>query len=134
MNHELRAGPGDAVSRPGVGAIGTGRSAGPPPASFREARRRLSTAQKSTVGVPAYLRFVNRRAGGHLAAVAYSRGLTPSQVTCASAAASAAAIAGVSLLRPTWPVAVVVTLLLVLGYALDSDPANGSTTSSTSPR
>ena len=84
------------------------------------ARSRLAGAQKSTASVPAYLRFVNRRAGGLLAVLAFALGLTPTGVTVLSGLSSFAGIAVLLLARPTVPVGVLVALLLLLGYALDS--------------
>jgi phosphatidylglycerophosphate synthase len=89
-------------------------------ARFAQARSRLGGAQKSTASVPAYLRFVNRRAGGMLAAIAFALRLTPTQVTAMSSGSS---LLGIALLiaRPsTGTTGVVVGLLLLFGYALDS--------------
>lgn len=80
----------------------------------------LSGAQKSTVGVPAYLRFVNRRLGSYMAALAYSARLSPSQVTALSASCSIAALTLVATLRPTAVVAIGAAALMLLGFALDS--------------
>jgi len=87
---------------------------------YATARGRLAGAQKSTASVPAYLRFVNRRAGGWFAALAYAVDLTPTQVTVLSAASSFAGIALLLVLAPTVPVGILVAALLLLGYALDS--------------
>jgi phosphatidylglycerophosphate synthase len=87
---------------------------------FTDAVRELSGAQKSSVGAPAYSRFVNRRIGRYLAAFAFLRGMTPNQVTIISAVFTYAGIVVVALLRPSWPQAVLVSLALVIGYALDS--------------
>ena len=84
-----------------------------------ETVRRLAQAQKTSKGAPAYSRFVNRKAGRYLAAVAYRSGRTPNQVTTVSAAFSAVAIALAALLRPRC-VGVVVSVLLAVGYAFDS--------------
>lgn len=89
--------------------------------SFRETLARLGAAQKGAArSAPAYSRFVNRRLGRVLAAAAYRAGLTPNQVTLVSAAFTFSGIAALALLPQTWSTAVVVTLALVLGYALDS--------------
>jgi phosphatidylglycerophosphate synthase len=85
-----------------------------------DALRRLAAAQKPTKGTPAYSRFVNRRAGRMLAAWAYRLGLTPNMVTAISAAFSLAAIVLLTLAPPTWITGVLITLGLVIGYALDS--------------
>lgn len=94
---------------------GTGKRA-----RFREALAKLGGAQKTKVGVPAYLRFVNRRLGGWLAAAGYGLGLTPNHLTATSAALSAAAIAALALVDPSPAMAVLFTLGLLLGYAFDS--------------
>ena len=87
---------------------------------YATARARLGGAQKSTASVPAYLRFVNRRAGGWLASVGFALDLTPTQLTVLSAISSFAGI-GVLLFAPaTVPVGLLVAALLLLGYALDS--------------
>jgi phosphatidylglycerophosphate synthase len=87
---------------------------------FGYARSRLAGAQKPTASTPAYLRFVNRKAGGLLAAAGYALRLTPTQVTVLSSVASFSAIAVLILRRPTALTGVVVSLLLLLGYALDA--------------
>ncbi|HEY0167145.1 MAG TPA: CDP-alcohol phosphatidyltransferase family protein [Jatrophihabitans sp.] len=87
---------------------------------FDYARSRLAGAQKSTASVPAYLRLVNRKAGGLLAAAGYALRLTPTQVTLLSSAMSFAGIAVLILHRSSALAGVVVSLLLLLGYALDS--------------
>lgn len=87
---------------------------------FRQAIERLAAAQKSSRGAPAYSRFVNRPLGRVLAGAAYVLRLTPTQVTLLSGAATGAGILLIALAEPTWWSALLVTLLLVLGYALDS--------------
>jgi phosphatidylglycerophosphate synthase len=83
--------------------------------------RRLAGAQKPpATGSPAYSRFVNRRIGRFLAAGAFHAGLTPNQVTLISAAFSAAGIAVLALVRPGVAGAVLIPLLLLVGYAFDS--------------
>ncbi|GEK19054.1 CDP-alcohol phosphatidyltransferase [Cellulomonas persica] len=89
--------------------------------SYREAYARLVAAQKTAArGAPAYSRYVNRRLGRFLAAWAYSRGLSPNQVTGLSALATFTGIALLALLPQTLWLGAVVAALLVLGYALDS--------------
>ncbi|PJJ72440.1 phosphatidylglycerophosphate synthase [Diaminobutyricimonas aerilata] len=87
---------------------------------YRLGRSRLRDAQKSGAGVPAYLRWVNRGLGRQAAAVAYTLGLTPGAVTAASALVSLAAIVVLvtAPLPGTW--AVLASVLLLVGYALDS--------------
>jgi phosphatidylglycerophosphate synthase len=81
---------------------------------------RLARAQKSNRGAGGYSRWVNRRLGRQFAAVAYLAGLTPNQVSLLSAVCTYSAIAIVAIVAPSWGIAVLVALLLVLGYALDS--------------
>ncbi|MFC3686877.1 CDP-alcohol phosphatidyltransferase family protein [Aquipuribacter hungaricus] len=92
----------------------------PPAPSYRDAVSRLATAQKPGHGVPAYTRWPNRWLGRRLAAAAHVVGATPDQVTWASAAASLVGIVLVVAVPPSLWSAVVVTVLLLLGYALDS--------------
>ncbi|CAN5902835.1 CDP-alcohol phosphatidyltransferase family protein [soil metagenome] len=72
------------------------------------------------MGVPAYLRFVNRRLGGELAAVGFAVHLSPNHLTAVSAALSALGIAAIALVAPTVGLAVGVTVALLAGYAFDS--------------
>ena len=81
---------------------------------------RLGSSQKSMISVPAYLRYVNRRAGGQLAALAHAAGLTPTQVTGLSSLTSGAGILLLALSAPVFGVGLGVAVLLALGYALDS--------------
>ena len=82
--------------------------------------RRLSAAQKGAQGAPAYSRFVNRKLGRVLAALAFHAGLTPNAVTVLSACFTATAIALVALVAPSWAMGAGVTACLVAGYALDA--------------
>jgi phosphatidylglycerophosphate synthase len=82
--------------------------------------RRLSGAQKGAVGAPAYSRFVNRRLGRWLAALAFHAGLTPNTVTLISAGFTATGIGLLALVPPSLGVGIAVAACLVLGYALDS--------------
>ena len=89
--------------------------------SFRDTLRSLGTAQKGAArSAPAYSRFVNRRLGRVFAALALRAGLTPNQVTGLSAVATFAGIVLVATVPPGWWLAVLVCVLLVVGYALDS--------------
>lgn len=97
------------------------RAPAAPRETYRGTVRRLAGAQKPpAVGSPAYSRFVNRRIGRHLAAVAFHLGMTPNQVTAVSAAFSLAGILTVALAEPAWWVGVLVASALALGYAFDS--------------
>lgn len=87
---------------------------------FADAMSRLPVAQKSSKGAAAYSRYVNRPLGRPLAAVAYSIGLSPSQVTAVSAVCTLTAVVLIATVAPTWATALLISLLLILGYALDS--------------
>ena len=89
--------------------------------SYREAMAALGGAQKAAArGAPAYSRFINRRLGRRLAALAAVAGLTPNMVTAISAAFSAAGIAVLALVPGGPAQGIVVSLLLLTGYAFDS--------------
>ena len=82
---------------------------------------RLAAAQKSRApGAPAYSIYVNRPIGRLLAAAAYLAGLTPNAVTAISAAFTFSAIVMIAITPLTPLTGVVIGLLLILGYALDS--------------
>lgn len=87
---------------------------------FKDARRQLLVAQKTSKGAPAYSRFINRPLGRQLAAIAYHLGLRPNQVTAASALCTFAAIALIVSTKPTVASCVALVFLLVIGYALDA--------------
>ena len=91
-----------------------------PGESYSDTVRRLAAAQKSGKGAPAYSRFVNRKLGRLFAAAGYHVGLTPNAVTVISAVFSFAGIVLLATVRPSWWSGIVITLLLVLGYALDA--------------
>ena len=80
----------------------------------------LSRAQKPSAGTPAYSRFVNRRIGRVLAAAAFLSGRTPNQVSLASGISSLVGIVLIGTVQPSLPLALILTVLLVLGYGLDS--------------
>src|SRR5206468_3735903 len=90
------------------------------PPGRREVVIRLAGAQKSNRGAAGYSRWVNRRLGRQIAAVAYLRGLTPNQVSAISAVFTFAAIASLAVFRPDWLLAVLATVALLTGYAFDS--------------
>ncbi len=90
------------------------------PRSYADGLKRLESAQKNAAGVPAYLRWVNRPLGRRLAALAYVAGLTPNQVTLLSSAVSGVGIAVIALVSPSLPVALLASMAMLLGYALDS--------------
>jgi hypothetical protein len=88
--------------------------------AFTTALRQLRAAQKTAKGVSLYSRFLNRPLGRVFAAAAHRAGLTPNQVTMASAACSFAGVAAVALVRPSWTLGLCVYVALVVGFALDS--------------
>jgi phosphatidylglycerophosphate synthase len=93
---------------------------GPVP-GFRQALHDLAQAQKPPAkGSPAYSRFVNRRIGRVLAALAAPLRLTPNQVTGISATLSASGIAVIALAGPGALPGIAIAVLLLLGYAFDS--------------
>jgi phosphatidylglycerophosphate synthase len=89
-------------------------------APWTQIRAELATAQKSNRNAPAYSRWVNRPLGRVFAATAFKLGMTPNQVTGVSAVFTFAGIALLATGTASWVLAVSVTVLLVLGYALDS--------------
>jgi phosphatidylglycerophosphate synthase len=88
--------------------------------SYGDVVAELVRAQKPSAGTPAYSRFVNRRIGRYLAAGAFLAGRTPNQVSLASGFCSLVGIVAIATLEPSVPLALLVTAMLVLGYALDS--------------
>lgn len=80
----------------------------------------LALAQKSGAGVPAYTRWVNRRAARLVAAVAAAAGAGPNAVTFASAALTVAGLAGVVLGPPGLATGLIAAVLLAAGYVFDS--------------
>jgi phosphatidylglycerophosphate synthase len=96
----------------------------PSPVAAREGigatLRRLGAAQKGAKGAPAYGRFVNRKLGRLLAALAFHAGLTPNAVTAISAVFTATGIALLALVSPSWGMGVAVSACLALGYAFDA--------------
>lgn len=93
-----------AEARPGFGAVLQG----------------LDHAQKPGVGVPAYTRWVNRRAARVIAAAAVSGGIGPNQVSLLSALVSLAGLALLALVPAGWTVGIAAACLLALGYVMDS--------------
>ncbi len=88
--------------------------------AFSAALRQLQGAQKPSKGAAAYSRYVNRPLGRLFAAVGASIGLTPNQVTAISAVCTFTGIILVATVPPSLLLGLGVTLLLLLGYALDS--------------
>lgn len=92
------------------------------PRGVRAAYRRLAVHQKPAAGVPWYTRVVNRRLGRGAAALAHRAGLTPDQVTVASALlwSGALAVLAATALPAGAATTLVVTGLLVAAFVLDS--------------
>ena len=88
--------------------------------TYRQTLARLATAQKPGRGSPPYSRWVNRRLGRLLGAAAYQLGMTPNQVTILSAVFTFTALVLVFVVTPAWWLGVLVAVLLLFGYALDS--------------
>ncbi|TPX04130.1 CDP-alcohol phosphatidyltransferase [Schumannella luteola] len=91
-----------------------------PARSLGEALAALDSAQKPGGGVPAYTRWVNRRAARLVAALGYVIGASADAVTVASAVLSAAGLAVLILAPITLWSGLVAALLLALGYVFDS--------------
>ena len=87
---------------------------------IRENLRSLSSAQKSGDGVPAYTRWVNRRAARIVAATAAAADVTPNGVTALSAALSVSGLAVLLIAGPQWWSALLCGALLAAGYVFDS--------------
>ena len=88
--------------------------------AYRAALQRLSAHQKTSKGAPAYSRFLNRRLGRHLAALAFALGLTPNQVTALSGLCTFSGIAAIPFAGGASWHGPAISAALVLGYGLDS--------------
>jgi phosphatidylglycerophosphate synthase len=80
----------------------------------------LAAAQKASRGVSLYSRFVNRPVGRVLAASAHVLGLTPNQVTAASAVATVTGGLLLAAVPPQPLQSLAVWFCLALGFGLDS--------------
>lgn len=80
----------------------------------------LDHAQKPGDGVPAYSRWVNRRAARVFAAAAVSMGLGPNAVTLVSACASTIGLLLLVVVPASWGSGLAAAALLALGYVMDS--------------
>lgn len=96
------------------------RGSDPESMSLTDIVRRLATAQKSSVGVSVYSRWINRPVGRRLAAVAFALGMTPNQVTAVSAGFTFVGIALLAAAPANIGIGVTVSVLLAVGYAVDS--------------
>lgn len=100
---------------------GARRSGGGTDMTFRQAMIAIEGAQKPGHGVPAYTRWINRWLARPFASAAYVRGLTPNTVTAWSGITSSAGLGVLLFADGEGAVTgVAVTLLLALGYVLDS--------------
>jgi phosphatidylglycerophosphate synthase len=92
------------------------------PRRVRAAYQQLAAHQKPAAGVPWFTRVVNRPLGRGAAAVAYRLGLTPDQVTVASALlwSGALAVLAATALPAGAATTMVVTGLLAVAFVLDS--------------
>jgi phosphatidylglycerophosphate synthase len=100
--------------------MSSGQADAPVPRTFGAAMAALTDLQKTSKGAPAYSRLVNRRVGRVFASAAYVLGRTPNQVTALSALCTFSGIATIALVDPSVVSSIAVTLLLAVGYALDS--------------
>ncbi|MEP9373748.1 CDP-alcohol phosphatidyltransferase family protein [Mesorhizobium sp. KR1-2] len=80
----------------------------------------IHAQKRSDGGAPIYTRRVNRFFGRFLAALLAETQLTPNAVSIMSIALTLTGLVGLIALKPSIPVALLVTLLLLAGYALDS--------------
>jgi phosphatidylglycerophosphate synthase len=80
----------------------------------------LACKQKTSKGVSLYSRFINRPAGRFFAALGQLLGMTPNQMTLASALCTFSAIAVLAAVPPSWASGVLIAALLILGFILDS--------------
>ncbi len=83
-------------------------------------RQALVAVQKSNRNAQAYSRWVNRPLGRVFAATAYKLGLSPNAISLISAAFTFTGIALIAAATPSWGTGLLIGVLLVLGYALDS--------------
>ena len=89
-------------------------------ARWREVRSALTAAQKTNRNAPAYSRWVNRPLGRVFAASAYKLGLSPNAISLISAAFTFTGIVLIATSVPSVWLGLLIAVLLVLGYALDS--------------
>lgn len=89
-------------------------------ARYARARATLDRAQKPGDGVPAYMRWINRRGARVVAAAGHAWGWTPNFVTALSACWSALGLALLLVLPATLSTGIVVAALLAAGFLFDS--------------
>ncbi len=88
--------------------------------SFRSSYGRLAAAQKTSVGVSFYSRWVNRPLGRVFAAGGHVAGLTPNHLTAMSAVFTLGGLVLIATVPPHPLTGVAAGVLLLLGFALDS--------------
>lgn len=88
--------------------------------SFADALRALRQAQKPALGTAAYSRHINRPLGRLVAAAVSTVGMTPNVATVLSALMSGSAIVLIAVVRPSVWVGLLIGVLLVAGYVMDS--------------
>ena len=88
--------------------------------SFAQVAKELDYAQKPGDGVPAYSRWVNRRAARVFAAAAVSMGVGPNAVTLISACLSVGGLLLLVTFPASWGTGFAAAVLLALGYVMDS--------------
>jgi phosphatidylglycerophosphate synthase len=88
--------------------------------SYTVALSELRSRQKSSRGVSYYSRWVNRPGGRALAALAYTCGVSPNQVSLLSATATGTAVLFVATLPPSPSAGLIIWILLAAGFMLDS--------------
>ncbi|MDO4258544.1 MAG: CDP-alcohol phosphatidyltransferase family protein [Actinomycetaceae bacterium] len=81
---------------------------------------RLEAAQKPANGVPAYTRWVNRRGARIVAAIGAASGVTPNGITAISFLLSLSGMLCLIFMEPSFISALLVAILLALGYLFDS--------------
>lgn len=89
-------------------------------APWRDVHGALVRAQKSNRNAPAYSRWINRPLGRLLAATAYRTGISPNRISAISAFCTFSALILLILTPPSVFLGIAISVLLILGYALDS--------------
>lgn len=88
--------------------------------TFVQVLNELEHAQKPGVGVPAYTRWINRRAARAFAAAAVVSGLGPNAVSLLSACSSLVGLVLLVVLPASWGTGISAACFLALGYIMDS--------------
>jgi phosphatidylglycerophosphate synthase len=88
--------------------------------SFADALQALRQAQKPAIGTAAYSRHINRPLGRLVAAAVSTVGMSPNLASVISGLMSGSAIALIAIARPSVWVGLLIGVLLVAGYVMDS--------------